>query len=1487
MGVRQYRIVPNCKSLSGGRNNPQRSATRASSEHVAIAAKAETMPEPAPNPKPIRLRKENATIPVVGIGASAGGLDAFIRLIESVPEHTGMAFVLIQHLSPNHESMMARLLGAHTHMTVRQIDHGMNLERDCVYVNAPGQNVSLSGDALLISDLPAGPQAHLPFDFFLTTLALERNGHAMCVILSGTGKDGSIGLKSVKRVGGFVIAQDPDDAEFDGMPKSAIQTRDVDAVLPAGKIPAALVNWNELPIDPSSGLHTPQDESPPAWLSQIIFILREQTGSDFSLYKPGTLVRRITRRMSLLPENDTQASDYVKLLRQNPQECEALAADLLINVTQFFRDPEVFEFLEREVIPNLVRKHNADSPIRVWVAGCSSGEEVWSLAMLLYEAIEADGRNIRLQILASDVDADAITTARAGIYPHSIAADITEARLERFFAPDDRGYKIRDSLRAQTVFTRQNLISDPPFARLDLISCRNVMIYLGQEAQSKIISYFQFSLVPGGILLLGASETGGDVSGRFEVVSKPARVYRRVGKRTAADAANSGTGEDTGSPPFVLELDPPPDARYADVSRRAVAQFFTPASVLVSRPGACLHFMGSVEQYLVVAPGSASLDILPMVPLSHRAALREAIATAGPEQPLTKLAGLKPLDNGSSKRFVTEVRFLPEESEELILITFQASPDVDPADGLRPLAPAEFNDLERTEIEGLRREIEHTSRLLERALEIERKTRRETLRLNEEYQATNEELVTSKEELQALNEELMVMNSQLQESLETQRTTSNDLTNVLFSTNVATIFLDSNLCIRFFTPATRSVFGIIAADLGRPLEDLQSRAPDKYLLDDAREVLQSQGSLDREITTPDGIWFQRRMLPYKTQANEIEGLVITYVNVQEQHRATENLEGAIRQAEQAVIAKTRFLASASHDLRQPLQTLTFVHNLLARDTTGADTQHLLKQMDQAVSAMSGMLSTLLDINKIEAGVISYQLEDIPVSEVISNLYAEFRYHAQAKSLELRMAPSSALIRTDRRLLEQMLRNLLSNAIRYTDAGGILIGVRRRNGRLRIEIWDTGIGIRGTDLTNVFSEYHKVDRMGRTATEGLGLGLSIVQRLADLLGHQIHVRSAPGKGSVFSIEVGPADPVRLPAGAARPAPAKLPRASLPAKATSILVVEDEADLRMLLELMLRQSGYDVTPAASFEQAIELTDQNTRAPDLLIADYNLPNGHDGLELTRLLRQKGNASLPAIILTGDISSATERLIAREKITQLNKPASRDELEAAIQNVLGKTADALPPPAPARTDRHVAAQVIIVDDDSNFCENLMQLLEADGLRTSSFASGESFLADLGALATTNQPVCVLIDAYLGGISGFDVLDVMQQTASAMTAIMITGNSDIRMSVQAMKTGALDFIEKPIDLATLRASIDLALEAGRDAASVVTRKVDAAKRLSKLTVREREVLDRILSGQPNKNVAADLGISQRTVESHRASVMAKSGCKTLPELVRLAVRAS
>ncbi len=1428
-----------------------------------------------------RPAEEGPSVPVVGIGASAGGLPAFIHLLEAVPENAGMAFVLIQHLSPNHESMMAELLGESTHMTVRQIDHDMPVERDCVYINAPRLDVTLSGNMLVVSDRPEHTPERLPFDTFLTSLALERGGRAMGVVLSGMGHDGSKGVKAIKHAGGFVIAQEPGDAEADGMPESAIETGDVDAVLTAALIPAALMNWKSLPAQTLRVRDKQADQQIPDWLARIVKILLERTGTDFSQYKPGTLVRRITRRMSMLSATILQGTDYIKILLDQPEECEALAADLMINVTRFFRDPEVFEFLEQNVLPELVSDHDPDRPFRVWVAGCSSGEEAWSLAMLLREAIDADGRKIRLQILASDIDADAIATARAGLYPPSIAQDVSPQRLAHFFTPDERGFRVRDDLRSQAVFTVQNLLSNPPFARLNLVSCRNVLIYLGPEAQTKVIAHFEFSLVRHGILLLGTSETGGDINGRFEVVSQNARVYRRIGRARPAEAESRNTPGDFDSwtPRFLLDADSTPEVRYEDVCRRIVAEHYTPASVLVTRGGACLHFLGPVDEFLEVPEGSASLDILPMVPLSLRSALRGAIAEVGPDCRFIKLPGLSTQLSGQPKFFSTDVRYAPDESGDLILITFNQVREPDQTAG-SPLESTITSDALRLgELSGLREEIAHAGRRLELTQQSERKTRREHVRLNEEYQATNEELLTSKEELQALNEELSVLNGQLQETLERQRTTSDDLTNVLNSTNVATVFLDLNLCIRLFTPATRTVFGVIATDIGRPISDLRPLALDHHLLDDAHAVLQSSDPVEREISTKEGVWFRRRILPYRTQAGAVEGIVITYVNVLEQHRATEALKLAIRRAEQAVIAKNRFLASASHDLRQPLQTLTIIHSLLSRSAVSEEAQLLVSRMEQAVKAMTGMLDTMLDINQIQAGIITYQLEDIPVADILSNLFNEFSYHAHAKSLELRMVYSSAVIRTDRRLFEQIIRNLLSNAIRYTDAGRILIGCRHRSGRLRIEIWDTGIGIAEADVPKVFGEYHRISSEDRDDSDGIGLGLSIVQRLADLLGHRIHVRSWLGAGSMFSIEVERANPKRDAT-----APSNVidvePVAATPGLVTArILVVEDEPDLRQLTEMLLKKSGHVVDTAATLEEASLLAARQDGFPDLLIADYNLPNSKTGIELARVLRKK-KASLPVIILTGDISASTRNLIAQDGLTQMNKPVSAEALESRIQAMLVQSDPVPELPASGK------AQVVVIDDDLYFCETLCLLLQADGIRSISFPSGEAFLARLDSLVSKDEPICVLIDAYLGGMSGFDVLDAIQHTGSSIVPIMITGNGDVRMAVQAMKAGALDFIEKPIDVPGLRAAIDRAFATGAAVPPDQERKLAAARRFESLTPREKEVLDCILAGQPNKNIAADLGISQRTVESHRASVMQKSGCRSLPELVRLAFTA-
>lgn len=1433
-----------------------------------------------------------AQVPVVAIGASAGGLKAFMQLLEALPPDTGMAFVLIQHLSPDHESLMPEILRGKTKMPVSQIEAVTRVEMNHVYIGPPGQAVSLTGNSLTIVERDEPGHERFPFDAFLSDLAAERGARSICVILSGTGDDGSRGLKAIKRAGGYGISQDPDDADAAGMPRSAILTGDVDAVLTAPNIPTALINWCKLSETLNNqGLRVERHQAP-GWLSRIIDTIRERTGYDFTPYKPGTLVRRISRRISLASPAIVDVEGYIELLKSSAQECEALAADLLINVTQFFRDPDVFRFLEERIFPELLANHAADRPFRVWVAGCSSGEEAWSIAILLREAIENDGRGIQLQILASDTDPDAVATARAATYPASIVNNVSESRLARFFVADPAGYRVRDELRSAIVFTVQNLLSDPPFARLDMISCRNVLIYLGPDAQSKVISLFHFALVAMGVLLLGASETAGETTGRFEIVSKSKRIYRRVGPARPQDTEMSISLGNPGGESLFAQTDllPLANHRYADICRREVAHIYTPASVLITRQGLCLHFLGPVEEFLSIPRGAASFDVLSMTPVTIRADLRDTISSVTAGQPSVTFLGTMTDASGAVRTVQVKVLFVADNAEELLLITFQdetapvrnAALDECMTDGMD--APALANQLE---VRGLRQELDHLVLELERALGSERKIRREALRLNEEYQSTNEELVTSKEELQSLNEELTVLNSQLQEALEQQRTTSDDLQYVLFSTNVATVFLDLDFHIRFFTPTAKTVFSIRPSDVGRPLADLRWHAADPDLLEDAKRVVSSQELLEREVVTNQGKWHIRRILPYRGHDDRIEGVVISYMDVNEQHLASEALKVAIRRVEQASIAKTRFLASASHDLRQPLQTLTFIQKLLAREASSPASSSLIKKMDQAVNTMSGMLSAMLDINQIEAGVINFEVENLPVHELLQTMCTEFGYQVEAKSLELRLIRSSAVIRTDRRLFQQMIRNLLSNAIRYTDKGRISVGCRKRGDKLRIEIWDTGIGIAAAELPDIFGEYHKAITIGRAASEGRGLGLAIVQRLADLLDHRVQVCSELGRGSVFSVEV-PVAEIQTPQETGTPSQEIAPVAApLRQHIGHILIAEDDPDVRTLQELLLTQQGYSVSAASDVSSALALAGAREQPPDLLIVDYNLPGGRSGRELARMIVSSAGVEIPVIILTGDISAATQRAIAGEGFTQLNKPVRPEILEAEIQRLLKQSPPNLSEAIPEVKGQGRKARVVIVDDDGNFNEALSALLQAEGFSVTCFVSGQAFLSRLQEFASGDEVTCILIDAYLGSMDGLDVLDAIQKARLSAPVIMITGSSDVQMAVRAMKAGAADFFEKPIELSGLMTAIDHALVVGRDKALTEQKRLEAVKALSRLTAREHEILNRILDGQPNKNIAADLGISQRTVESHRASVMTKADCKTLPALVRLAIRAS
>lgn len=1408
----------------------------------------------------------------IAIGASAGGLDACRALLDAMPSGGGKVFILVQDFDSVHGSMLADLLSSHTGMTVIWAEDGHRLKPDHFYIIPSDRSVAVHADTIRLTTPPVRNGEHMPFDALLHSLATEYGARATAVVLSGTGTDGSTGIRFIREVGGRVYVQDPDEADFNGMPNSAIDSGMAEHVMSLTAIAQALYGPRSPP-----GRNNDAAPSKQAILDQILAMLHTSTGKDFSLYKQGTLHRRLERRMTMAGLSSSDTARYLSVLEENELELSQLATDILINVTSFFRDPEIFERLRAGIVPELVRSHPSGRTLRLWVVGCSTGEEAYSLAMIVQECILETKRGIRMQIFASDADEEAVAFARTGLYPKTIESEICSGRLQRFFTLEEHGYRVAPELRSTIIFTVQNVLSDPPFSNIDFISCRNLLIYFEPEAQAKVIGLCHFALNEAGILLLGNTETVGTGNDRFEVLDKSARIFRRRGRRGgygfAVDASEKGAVQPRASGG---------QAGLANLCRRVILDHYAPATVLINRKFECLYSLGPVQRYLRIASGYPTHDLFTVTPRSVHTKLRAALNHALQEKVRTVATGLYHNTDDALSPYEIVVQPITSEGEDLLLVSFLDIAKPSGADDSAALAQDGRSGILERELAATRTELHAAIRDLEIAAEEHRAINAETLSLNEEYQSANEELLTSKEELQSLNEELTTLNVQLQEALERQRATANDLENVLYSTDVATIFLDPGLNIRYFTPATRSVFNIIMSDIGRPLADLNSRVPDPTLLGDAAAILKGSATKEREVRTAGGLWYLRRVMPYSNQDGGTEGVVITFADVTTQHRAHDALDRAKRAAERANAAKSRFLATASHDLRQPLQSLVLLQGLLEKSVLDEQQRKLIKSLRDTLDSMAGMLNALLDINQIEAGTVYPHIVTCKVNDVLLRLSDEFSYSAMEKGLSLRFVPSSLLVRTDPRLLEQMIRNLLANALKYTKQGKILLGCRRRGKALTIEVWDSGVGIASHELNVIFDEYHQIATEEAETELGLGLGLSIVKRLSLLLGHRIQVRSVPGKGSTFSIHValGLEDPHQN-----QPAIDKntdVQRES-PVHGT-VLIVEDDQKIRDLIKIVLREERHMVYSADDGAAAIELVTSGTVVPSLILADYNLPHEVNGIDVTRQLRSVLGRSIPAIILTGDITAETLRILSAEDCLHIPKPVSLSDLLKSIRLLLrpstiepeDKQRDEVQTPSPDMP------AIFVIDDDRTTREALRATFEADGRWVQTFSDGEAFLAAFREVSAG----CLVMDVKLPGLSGLEVLRTLRDRGVRLPIIMITGAGDVGTAVLAMKAGASDFIEKPIGPSELLASVSRAIENSRDAGKQDSRQHEAKIRLKRLTERQREILDRVLAGQPNKVIALDLDLSQRTVEAHRAAIMRRMQVGSLPALARLVMLA-
>ncbi len=821
--------------------------------------------------------------PIVGMGASAGGLEAFEAFFQAMPRESGMAFILVSHLDPTHASILPELIRKKTRMKVVQIEDGQKVRPNTVYVIPPNRELAILNGVLHLMELSMPRGMNLPIDSFFRSLAQDQGSRAICVVLSGTGTDGTLGLKEIKGEIGMAMVQDEDSAKYDGMPRSAIATGLVDYVLPVGKMPAQLIKYTRHAGTAMKTRLGTDDVTFQAALQKIFILLRAHTRHDFSLYKQNTICRRIERRMHVHQIDDI--NHYVLHLQKSESEIHVLFKDLLIGVTSFFRDPEAFENLKTLFLGPFLSDKPEAYTVRCWVAGCSTGEEAYSIAILLQESMEALNRHFDVQIFGTDIDGDAINTARTGLYPLSISGDVNPERLKRFFIREDGCFRVKKSIREMLVFAPQNLIKDPPFTKLDLLSCRNLLIYLGPELQKKLLPMFHYSLKQDGLLFLGSSESIGQAAAIFGLKDKKWKIFRR----SAGAGAVHPMLEFPVPPreePLSGEKRPDAPGKAEDIDslqlvETILQQSDAPPCAVVDEKHDIVYIHGRTGRYLEPPSGKVSVNILEMARPGLKASLAAAVRRASVHKQEVVDKGVNVEAGGDSVVVDLTVKpFLEYGSMRgLMLVVFR-----EPARVMKPEAIGKekknkaVSRLEQ-ELQYTRENLQTTIEELETSNEELKSTNEELQSTNEELQSTNEELETSKEELQSLNEESATVNAELQSRIDELSKANDDMKNLLDSTQIATIFLDIDLCVRRFTPKTTELIPLAVTDIGRSISHFATEIKEVKLAAHAEQVLDNLRPREVEVEITDGRFFRMRMLPYRTVHNVIDGVVVTFEDV--------------------------------------------------------------------------------------------------------------------------------------------------------------------------------------------------------------------------------------------------------------------------------------------------------------------------------------------------------------------------------------------------------------------------------------------------------------------------------------------------------------------------------------------------------------------------------------------------------------------------------
>ena len=1230
---------------------------------------------------------------IVGVGASAGGLEAFTQLLSCLPPDTGLAFVLIQHLDRTHPSLLRQALARATSMPVLEAEHGMRVEPSHVYVITPNTDIALQAGQLVLTPRPGdGPRPHLPVDFFLRSLATEFGSRAIGVILSGSASDGTDGLRAIRAVDGITFAQDPRAAKFPSMPQSAIDAGVVDYCMDIPQLADELARLSSQPYE------QPNESSDESVREAIFECVRSAIGVDFTEFKPSTVARRMARRMALRRVVDQQA--YLTLLKAEPDEIRELYEAMLIHVTSFFRNPEVFESLRMRVFPEILKHKPEGGTLRVWVAGCSTGEEVYSLAIELLQFLEHSSASHPVQIFGSDVSELAIQKARAGVYGENAMRDVGDERRKRYFGKVEGGHRINKSVRDLCVFVRHDLVRDPPFSKLDLVSCRNVLIYFDQPLQRRVLPTLHYCLNRPGFLVLGQSENILGLTQLFLVVDKTNKIFVRT---AAASNLRFAPRDD-----LTVPVRRPPEqghglmAEQSDVFAKHVDRLllarYSPPGVLVRENMDVLLFRGQTGAYLQPAPGQPQSNLIGMARGGLIAALRATIAQAKQDMVTVRCPGVEVDQDGSTKTCdVVVIPFsgLLHSHEALFIVLFEAV-DQRPAQIAQLAAPEPESQqadvpTERRRSARLEHELAATKEYLHTLIEDHGRasdelatSNEELISGNEELQSMNEELETAKEELQSVNEELTTLNDELRSRNQEVTQVNSDLLNFALTVDIAIITLDLRRRIRRVTPKAHSIMNIAAADLGRSIDSIKLNVDVPDLNRQIDAVIETATVNETEVRDKAGRWYRMQIRPYVTVEGGIEGVILSLVDIHELKQLVAEAQSARAEAERASIAKDDFLATLSHELRTPLSSML----LNAQRLRGGDVldraglQRAGEALERATWMQVKLIDDLLDVSRIVAGKLTLDCRPVDLSAIVHSSLEAFSSLIEAKSLVLSeaLAPELAPIWADRTRVQQVVSNLVTNAIKFTPRGGQISVVVEADGKFgRLRVTDTGIGIEPAFLPEVFARFSQSDSSITRTYGGLGLGLAVVRHLVELQGGTVQAESAgTGQGASFA--------VTFPLARQKHVSEQLATSARSTQALDrpgkrqhydglaglrVLFVDDDLRTREAVLEVLQLTGARVELAGSAAEGMAAVDRFK--PQVILCDIAMP-GEDGYTFMRKLRARETASdtpIPALALTA-LASEDDRRRALGAGFQLHlaKPIDIDRLREAVLELskLGK---------------------------------------------------------------------------------------------------------------------------------------------------------------------------------------------------------------------------